>query len=140
MFSRSVLRVAAAIVTAMFLFNAGCATIMSGSTQVITINSTPKDASARIDGLQISTPGVINLKKGREYTIMVEKPGYETAQVKLGRSFNPTYLLNILFGPIFLGIPLVFGLVYDWGNGATEPVNRMRHFPLGDYCSISSLT
>ena len=64
MFSRSVLKILSRMLIVAFLFNTGCATLTTGNTQAISINSTPNDAIAMVGGLQIRTPGQITLKKG----------------------------------------------------------------------------
>jgi hypothetical protein len=90
----------------------------TGTTQVIAINSTPQDAIATVEGIQIRTPGQLTLKKGSKYTLKVEKPGYESAQVELERKFNHAFWLNILWGPVFIGIPIVIGTIWDFASGA----------------------
>lgn len=100
------------------LSNVGCATMTTGSTQVIAVSTTPPDAIARVNGLQIRTPGQLTLKKGSAYIVRAEKEGYEAAQVPLERSFNSAWFLNILWGPLLLGVPLLFGTIIDFATGA----------------------
>ena len=94
-----------------------CATIMTGSKQDIGVRSEPSGAKVSITtigGLPIAsgnTPGSFNLKKGKEYVVIVEKDGYQKQEVYLGKAFNMYVIGNILCG----GIP---GLIVDGLSGA----------------------
>ena len=117
MLSQAVLKIVSLTLTLTILFlNTGCATITTGSSQSIAVSSTPSDAIATIDGLQIRTPGQVTLKKGSVYAVKVEKEGYEPNQVQLERSFNGAFVLNILWGPLI--VPLVLGTLIDLITGA----------------------
>jgi hypothetical protein len=118
MFNRGCSKIIRAMLAVTFLLNVGCATMTTGTTQVIAINSTPQEAIATVEGIQIRTPGQITLKKGSKYTLKVEKSGYEAAQVELERKFNHAFWLNILWGPVFIGIPIVIGTIWDFASGA----------------------
>lgn len=82
---------------------AGCATIVSGTTQEVTFQSTPEDATVKIDGKTIGkTPLTIPLEKKAEQTLVVEKEGYKTFSTKMDTTLDPWFWGNIVIGG-FLG-------------------------------------
>ena len=102
----------------------GCATIISGSTQALTIKSVPDSATLSITnkaGEKIhtgQTPASVTLKRGagffhpESYVVKIEKPGYETKNVTVSGTVNGWYVANILFGG-FIGL-----LIVDPATGA----------------------
>lgn len=76
----------------------GCAGIINGTSQSVTINSTPEDAEVYIDGeLRGTTPLTVKLKKNRYDTIMVKKKGYKTLTKPLSKAYDGTAILNIFW-------------------------------------------
>lgn len=102
----------------------GCATIISGSTQTITIKSVPEDATIFIvnkAGEKVhsgNTPATVTLKRGAgyfkpaKYEVTLAKSGFQTKTVEITAKVNGWYIGNILFGGI-LGI-----LAIDPATGA----------------------
>lgn len=94
-----------------------CATIMTGSKQDIGVRSEPEGAKVTITtigGVQVAsgtTPGSYNLKKGKEYIVIVEMEGYQKQEVHLSKAINMYIIGNLLCG----GIP---GLIVDGLSGA----------------------
>lgn len=89
----------------------GCASIIAGTSQTISIKSTPDDAAVKVynaKGEVISnsqTPFIITLKKGRgyfkaeEYRLVIEKAGYRTSEVQISARVGGWYAFgNLLFG------------------------------------------
>ena len=79
----------------------GCATILSGTSQNITISSEPPGAHVKI-GLQSGkTPVTLQVPKGKDYPVEVT---YESKKKVLGltRTFDAIGLINILFWPGFI--------------------------------------
>lgn len=88
----------------------GCASIFSGGSKKITVNTTPSGAKVTIydkTGKVVTTnqtPTVVNLDRGegyfqgQEYRIVIEKPGYKTSEVRIRSTINGWY-----FGNLFLG-------------------------------------
>ena len=77
-------RLSAAILAA-FMF-AGCSSITQGTTQNITVNTNPTQATCTLErkGIKIgtvhSTPGTVNVSKTKhDITVTCDKPGYQTA-------------------------------------------------------------
>ena len=67
-----------AIVTATILVNSGCATMLGGTLQEVTIKTDPPDATVIIDG-QTRLPGAstVELRRGIIHELRVEHPGQD---------------------------------------------------------------
>jgi hypothetical protein len=120
----------------------GCASIISGRTSQVKIDSHPRNAHVSIrdhEGSQVAqgtTPATVELKRGRtwlrpaRYTATISKPGYQTVQAPIRSTLNPW-----VFGNILLGGPV--GLAVDGTTGAgwrPNPNEIVQHLhPLGDY-------
>lgn len=92
----------------------GCATIVSGGKQNISINSNPSAAVA-VDGISYTTPVVVELKRGQTHALTFTKEGYNPVTINLNKSFNPWFVGNIVFG----GIP---GIIVDFITGAVYKI------------------
>jgi hypothetical protein len=89
------------------LFLTACATIMQGTSQDVSIASTPTGARLIIDGAETGrTPVAASLKRKDKHTIRIEMDGYEPFEMALGRGTSGWVWGNIVFG----GIP---GLAVD---------------------------
>lgn len=86
-----------ATVAASFLFT-GCATIVSGDTQKINLQS-KNEKTVSINGQQYSAPGVVSVK--RENQDAVVKISDCEKEVLLKKEVNPMFLGNILIGGLF---------------------------------------
>lgn len=99
-----------AVCAAGMLTLTGCATIISGSTQAITIKSVPEAAKLSItnkSGEKIhtgETPATVTLKRGagffqpQHYQVTLEKDGYQTKTVSVSGTLNGWYIGNLIFG------------------------------------------
>ncbi len=88
----------AAVAVSLF---SGCATIMSGKQQKISITSYPDGAAVSINGREVcgATPCVVPLDRSKDsVTVKVTKPGYEPAVREIGTDMNGWLLGNIIFG------------------------------------------
>lgn len=75
-----------------------CATVLKGSTQGVTVDSTPSGAAVYIDGKAMgTTPTVIPLEKKEYSSIRVEKEGYEPQMQSLETKYDMIALLNIFW-------------------------------------------
>jgi hypothetical protein len=104
----------------------GCATIVSKSSQTITITSVPEAAAVKIKnaaGVDVhggTTPMTVTLKKGRgyfkaeSYTVTLSKDGYEPRQITVQGQVNGWYFGNILFGGLIglLAVDPATGAMY----------------------------
>ena len=89
---------------------AGCATIVQGRTQGIAVASTPSAATVKVDGLEATTPGNVELRRNRDYTMVFTKAGFPDRDVKLESGPSPWLLGNIVFGGLI-------GLIIDFATG-----------------------
>lgn len=102
-----------AAVAASFLVSSGCATIVTGSSQTVHIDSTPGNAIVKINNLeQGQTPVRVDLSRAQKVaTVRIELPGFEAEEIELTRSVNGWVWGNILFGGLI-------GLAIDASSGA----------------------
>ena len=77
----------------------GCASIISGTTQMVQVHSEPKGASIQLDGVHVGvTPRLLKIRRGSEHTLMIWKDGYEPQVTAIGTSINGWFFGNILVG------------------------------------------
>lgn len=106
----------------------GCASIISGRTATVTIDSNPSHADVVIHDkhgqeiLATHTPARVELRRKDKfiwpanYTATITKPGYKTARVPINQSVNPWIAGNIVAGG-------VIGLAIDNATGAAWKPN-----------------
>ncbi|MDX9740275.1 MAG: PEGA domain-containing protein [Gammaproteobacteria bacterium] len=81
----------------------GCATIFTGSTQEVSLQSNPSGATVMIDGrIMGETPLTARIDKTTNRTLIVEKEGYKTFTTRMDTRMNPLFWGNIVIGG-FLG-------------------------------------
>jgi len=97
------------------LFFGGCATIMHGTKQDISIASDPPGAKAIINNISVTTPSTIPLQRKHTYRVEISKPGYESKTARVDKNFSAWYLVNIPFISVAGGL---IGLIIDAVNGA----------------------
>lgn len=94
----------------------GCASIVSGSTQDVSIRSNPAGAAVLINGMSSgTTPLTTDLKRKKRHQITIQKDGYLEEKRTTKRGFNWWYAGNIIFGGII-------GLIVDPCTGAMYKV------------------
>jgi len=100
------------LVLVSFVFlSSGCATIVKGNRQLVTINSTPPGAKVKIDGLKGTAPYSASLSRGQDYVVTVSKDGYNTEQRQITKSFGAL--------SIFGNLPwLLIGVIVDFASGS----------------------
>ena len=85
----------AAVLTA---FVSSCATIISGTSQAITIDSNVDGATVHFEGNVVgTTPFTGKVPRKKEAVATVTKDGYETQVLTLTSSFNPVAVLSIFW-------------------------------------------
>ena len=92
----------------------GCATIVTGTTETVRVDSVPRGATVRITPgpYEITTPASLELRRGdAPYTLTAELEGYETQRSYIRGRANGWIWGNILLG----GVP---GIMVDWVTGA----------------------
>lgn len=100
----------------LFLALAGCASILTGTSQPVSFNSTPTGAIVQVGPYTVTTPATLLLKRGSTYQVRFHRDGYVDQVVPLGSSFNGWFLGNFIFGfggLIGMGIDLATG-AYVW--------------------------
>ena len=111
-------RVVGMAMSLVFAFAAsGCGAMLKGTSQLISINSDPTRAEATVtsnkgDTTVVLTPGNVKLKKNRQYTIHVEKEGYQPQELSIRRKADAgtvamDVIWAILLAPYLFWVPLV---------------------------------
>jgi len=102
----------------------GCGSVFHGSTQQISVNSTPSGATARAtcnDGsaVEATTPGKLMLRRSAEgCSITLSKSGYESQSVALTRGKSASMVANVPAAiPSALGVGIA-GLIVCKGNSS----------------------
>jgi hypothetical protein len=101
---------------------AGCASIISGTSQDVKISSSPAAANIKVErssktGMETvwqgQTPANVSLKRKYAYLLSVSLDGYQPIEMPLESSTNGWVWGNLLFGGLI-------GLVIDYSNGAAK--------------------
>lgn len=89
-----------------------CATIVCGSKQEVSFNSTPANASIFINEVEVGkTPFKTKLERNKEHSVVIKLDGFKPYETKLTKKFNAWYIGNIVFGGLI-------GLIVDPVTGA----------------------
>lgn len=96
------------------LLAAGCATIMHGTSQEISISSVPSGAEVIVDGkTQGLTPVVADLKRKDKHLIQIKLEGYQAYELHLVRKTSGWVWGNIVFGGLIgLAVDAISGGLY----------------------------
>ncbi len=80
----------------------GCASIVNGTTQQMTINSNITDADITANGKPVGrTPFTGLVERGSKTSLTVSKAGYQSKTITLASSLEPWFWGNIIFGGLF---------------------------------------
>ncbi len=116
----------------------GCATIMEGTGQTVSINTDPSGALCRVSrngatlGEISSTPGSVRVDKSKnDISVSCSKDGYKTATISQSPSFNGSTFGNILLGGIV-------GAGVDAATGANYNYPGTLHIPLSADPALAS--
>lgn len=103
-------------------FMSSCATILTGTTQRITIDSTPQGADIIVDGRMMgTTPAKVRLDRDLNTfiddakDIRLELNGYYSDGYYLGTDIEPVVILNV-FCPIGFALDAVTGAIMRYDN------------------------
>ncbi|WP_298242792.1 PEGA domain-containing protein [uncultured Bradyrhizobium sp.] len=100
----------------------GCASVTRGTTENISISSTPSGVEAVVSGLEVpttcTTPCAIVAKRSADITITFEKEGYQSQTVQLTKEVSGTgaagFAGNLLAGGIVgMGVDAATGAATD---------------------------
>ncbi len=107
-----------ALLAVPLLLVSGCATIINGTSQSVTVSTSPPNASCAVDrmgeriGVVPQTPGSLRVDKSKNsLTVTCAKPGYQTASVTRPPSFSLVTLGNAIAGGLI-------GVGVDFATGA----------------------
>ena len=77
----------------------GCATIVSGTTQTVSVNSNITGAQVLLNGRVLgTTPFTGQIARASDSVILVKKDGYTSQSMSLATSIEPIFWGNILIG------------------------------------------
>jgi hypothetical protein len=100
----------------------GCASVTRGTTENISISSTPAGATAEITGLDIPTacvtPCVVQAKRNADITVTVSKEGYDPQVIPLTKEIPGSgaagFAGNVLLGGLVgMGVDAATGAALD---------------------------
>jgi len=96
----------------------GCASVTRGTTENISIATTPAGATAEISGLDIPTACVVQAKRNADITVAISKEGYEPQVIPLTKEIPGTgaagFAGNILLGGLVgMGVDAAMGAALD---------------------------
>ena len=78
--------------------SSGCASIISGTNQAVTFDSSPQGAEVSIDGAYVGhTPVTMKLAKNKKDMVQFKKDGYRTVSRELTKKFDPVAIVNIVW-------------------------------------------
>lgn len=98
--------------SATLLTLAGCATILGGSSQLLTVNSNISGADVFLNDTPLGkTPLSTSIKRGQEGVLRVTAPGYQPYQIALNKKISTLFWVNLLSGG-------AFGSTTDYMSGA----------------------
>lgn len=100
-----------------------CASILTGTKDKITFNSTPEGAKVFHKGIEkCTTPCTAEIPRSlSKQMVTFEKEGFTTKEVKLTKTFNPVTLVNILLGgAIGVGIDAATGSLTKYSPKAYQ--------------------
>lgn len=97
------------------VLSSGCATIMKGTTQKISVSSHPSGANVLADGSPCGiTPCSVELKRKDDHVIIVRKEGYEDGVVQVSKVMGGMIIGNLLFGGILgAGVDAASGSMWN---------------------------
>lgn len=102
---------AVCLVSLLVLVTSGCATLMKGTTQTISVSSNVDGAEISLDGMPIGrTPFTGPVKKNKS-TLVIDMEGYRRETVALSKSLEPMFWGNIIIGG-------TIGSITDFATGA----------------------
>jgi hypothetical protein len=90
---------------------AGCATILSGTTQTITLSTNVEGAEVFLDGVQVGTTPFVGPVAKKKEQLRIELDGYRSETVVLSKSLDPVFWANIILGG-------TIGSITDYVTGA----------------------
>ena len=90
---------------------AGCATILRGTNQAVTVTSDPPgaDVTDQPSGDTFTTPATVKLSRAQYHTLHARKSGYKPQQLPMRREASVGYWFADGLGTLFIGTAIDFG-------------------------------
>lgn len=109
---------------AVMVFSSGCASIISGKTQNINLQSDPSGAAVLVDGVQMGLTPLSTVIVRRDNTIVeFKKPGYEDAKMPLRTGLNPWMGANVIWSYFS-----TTGTTIDYATGSAYAFDRDNYY------------
>jgi hypothetical protein len=108
---------------------AGCASVVKGSSQAMSVTTPPTDgANCTLSNSRgswtLTSPGTATVMRSKSnMEIRCSKAGYADASVTVGSGFEAWTLGNIIFGGLI-------GIGIDWGTGAIQKYPESVQVPM----------
>ena len=104
-----------AFATCFLLFSTSCATLFTGTTGTVNINSVPPGAKIQVNGIDRgNTPAILQLKRSNDGPIVTLKmDGYQTKTFQPETTFNEISIIN-LFSPLGWAIDILSGALWKY--------------------------
>lgn len=100
----------------------GCASIVGGTTQEMTFQSSPEEALVTVSGRPMGkTPVTVQLDKKEAQSLVFSKNGYKPVTKDLTTTLEPWFWGNILLGG-------VYGTTTDLASGAIHKYSPNQYF------------
>ena len=93
------------------LVASGCATIVKGRNQTVTINSNVEGAEIFFDNQRVGTTPFVGLVPRNKTLLRAEKAGYQPTTVALSKAIEPVFWGNVIIGG-------TLGSITDFATGA----------------------
>ncbi len=92
----------------------GCATIVNGTTQKVSVSSDPPGAQLVVDGESTyTTPATVELSRKRDHLLTISKDGYHTEQIAVQKVISGAVAGNIIAGGLVgWGVDAISGAQY----------------------------
>lgn len=106
------------ICCALSLLSTGCATLISGKTQVVRVNSDPPNAEVIVDSQVVGrTPCDISLQRKSAHSLVLRSENGRQQIMDLEKGTNPWVYLDALGFPVYF-ITGLAAAYYDFHSGA----------------------
>lgn len=115
-------------VTSVAFLSSGCASIMSGPNQTVSVKSNPAGAKATFyneKGVAVAscnTPATVTLKRRHDYVLTVEKEQFAPFETPVSGGLNGWYVGNVLLGGL-IGFVIVDPLTGAMWSLSPDDVN-----------------
>lgn len=109
-----------ALLVALACTASGCATIVRGSTDTVTVRSDQDSAFVFVDGLAAGVaPAELQMRRSQDHQVEIIREGYRVGHARVENAFNPavaagSFLIGSLSG---LAVDVSTGAVYDLDPG-----------------------